>query len=95
MPLPYAQGVMVPKSIQTLFHDIDVDTFIPEQYPNYCTSRVLEWGNDDAVGWMRSIFSEDVIRCLLMIVRRLSPKSATFWALIYGIVPLQEAALEN
>lgn len=83
---------MVPKELQPLFWDT-AGAFDPVSYPDYTILRVLELGDDDAVAWLRRTFAEEEIRRVLRTERRLSPKSATFWALVYGIPEDQVAAL--
>jgi hypothetical protein len=82
---------MIPSRLQSLFWDADLDTFEPEAYPDYTIFRVLEYGDDEAVAWLRRTFSEAEICRVLCTERRLSPKSANFWALVYG-VPLDAVA---
>jgi len=41
----------------------------------------------------RETFSATEIRRVIQTERRLSPKSATFWALIYGVPEAEVAAL--
>ena len=84
---------MVPRHLQSLFQDVNLDTFVPEAYPDYSIFRVLEWGDEKAVAWMRQVFPEVEVRRVLLTERRLSPKSATFWALIYKVPPDAVAAL--
>jgi hypothetical protein len=82
---------MIPSRLQSLSWDTDLDTFKPEAYADYTIFRVLEYGDDEAVAWLRRTFSEAEIRRVLCTERRLSPKSANFWALVYG-VPLDAVA---
>lgn len=84
---------MIPSNLQGLFWDTNLDTFTPEAYPDYTIFRVLEFGDDDAVTWMRQTFSEIEIRRVLSTERRLSEKSATFWALVYSVPSHEVAAL--
>jgi hypothetical protein len=84
---------MVPKELASLFWDTGGGAFNPDEYPDYTILRILELGDDAAVAWMRETFAEDEIRRVVRTERRLSPKSATFWALIYGIPEAQVAAL--
>ncbi len=85
---------MIPSNLQTLFWDTNLDTFKPEAYPDYTIFRVLELGDEAAVTWLRQTFSEAEIRRVLMDERRLSEKSANFWALVYQ-VPTREVAALN
>lgn len=85
---------MIPSRLETLFWDTDLETFAPEKYPDYTIFRVLELGDDAAVTWLRETFPESEIRRVLRSERRLSEKSANFWALVYGI-PFREVAALN
>lgn len=86
---------MIPSYLRTLFWDTDLETFTPEAYPDYTILRVLEIGDDAAVTWLRETFPESEIRRVLRTERRLSEKSANFWALVYGIPSREVAALNN
>ncbi len=82
---------MIPSDLRTLFWDTNLDTFDPAAHPDYTILRILELGDEEAVAWMRATFPEAEIRRVLMTDRRLSRKSANFWALVYQI-PRQEIA---
>ncbi|MGH9782770.1 MAG: DUF6922 domain-containing protein [Terriglobia bacterium] len=84
---------MIPQGLTPLFWDIRLDQFDPKAYPDYTIFRVLEYGNRDAVSWLKQTFDENEIRRVLCAERRLSRKSANFWALVYGIPPEQVSAL--
>ena len=86
---------MIPRHLQTLFWDANLDTFTPEAYPDYTIFRVLELGDEAAVAWLRQTFSEEEIRRVLRAERRLSEKSANFWALVYGVPSREVAALNG
>jgi hypothetical protein len=85
---------MIPSGLQTLFWDVDLDTFAPEDFPDYTILRVLEFGDDSAVKWLRETFAESQIKSVLSTDHRLSRKSANFWAIVYGI-PISEVAVLN
>ena len=86
---------MIPSNLRALFWDTNLETFTPEAYPDYTIFRVLELGDEEAVQWLRQTFSEAEIRRVLMTERRLTPKSATFWALVYGVPSHEVAALNG
>jgi hypothetical protein len=86
---------MIPSHMQTLIWDTNLDTFIPEVYPDYTIFRVLEYGDERAITWLKEKFSEGDIRRVLCTERRLSPNSANFWALLYGVPFLEIAALNE
>ena len=85
---------MIPSHLRTLFWDTNCDSFEPEAYPDYTILRVLEYGDEPAVAWLRGTFSEAEIRRVLCAEGRLSRKSANFWALFYK-VPFHEVAALN
>jgi hypothetical protein len=78
-----------------LFWDVNLDNFNPTAYPEYTIARVLELGDENAVKWMKATFSEADVRRVIATERRLSRKSANFWALVYGIAPNDVAALRT
>jgi hypothetical protein len=86
---------MIPYYLRTLFWDVDLDTFTPEAYPEYTLLRVLEFGDDMAVTWLRQTFPESEILRVLQTERRLSEKSTNFWALVYGLPSERVAALNS
>ncbi len=85
---------MIPRDLCTLFWDIDLENFNASEYPDYTIARVLELGDLEAVAWMKQTFSEDDIVRIIRNERRLSRRSANFWALIYDI-PADEVAALN
>ena len=84
---------MIPQHLYPLFWDVNLDNFDPTAYPDYAIARVLELGDENAVKWMKETFSEADIKRVIATERRLSRKSANFWALVYGIAPNDVAAL--
>jgi hypothetical protein len=86
---------MLDRHLRSLFWDINVDDFSPESHPDYTIMRVLEYGDEPALAWLRKTFSESEIRRVLRTESRLSRKSATFWALVYGVPSGEVAALNG
>ena len=84
---------MIPQHLHPLFWDVNLDTFNPGLYPDYTIARILELGDEGAIAWMKETFSEADIRRVIATERRLSRKSANFWALVYGIASDHVAAL--
>ena len=82
---------MIPQDLRPFFWDTNPDTFSPAAYPAYTIARILEYGDQKAIAWLEATFSEAQIVEVLRTERRLSRKSANFWALIYHI-PLDEIA---
>ena len=85
---------MIPQYLHALFWDANLDNFDPYAFPTYAIGRVLEYGDKDAVEWLRQTFTEAQIVEVIQTERRLSPRSANFWALVYGLSRDQVAALK-
>ena len=86
---------MIPSHLHSLFWDVDTANFDPAAYPQYTIGRILEYGDQEAVAWLKGAFSADTIKHVVRVERRLSSRSATFWALVYDIPEGDVAALRN
>ena len=80
--------------LKRYFWDIDADHFDPRDYPSYTIARLLEYGNLEAVSWLRNNFEEETIKDVVRTSRELSPKTATFRALVYDL-PSEEITALN
>ena len=76
---------MIPDSVRPLFWDTNPDTFEPAAHPRYTIERVLEHGEDEHVAWLTRVFTTEQIRDVIRTDRRLSPRSATFWSLVFHL----------
>ena len=61
---------MVPQHLRLMFWDANLDELDPTAYPFYAIERVLEYGDEEAVGWMRRTFTEEQILDVLRTDRR-------------------------
>lgn len=86
---------MIPAHLRLFFWDINTDHFEPHSYPEYTIARILEYGDEKALAWLKETFSEDQIKNVIRTERRLSHRSANFWALFYGIPSCDVAALNQ
>ncbi len=84
---------MIPDALRPLFWDANLDSFNPLAYPAYTIARILEFGDQSAIAWLKATFSEVQIVEVLRTESRLTRKSANFWALIYHIPREEVAAL--
>ena len=85
---------MVPLSLRPFFWDTNPESFDPAAYPSYTIARILEYGDEKAVAWLKDNFPEDQIKQVIRAERRLTRRSATFWALVYQIPTDEVAALK-
>jgi len=86
--------VAIPAHLHPLFWDTRVDDFDPKAHPRYTIARVLERGEEEDVAWLARTFPESEIQDVLRTDRRLSPRSATFWALVFHVPASEVAALQ-
>ncbi len=86
---------MIPHHLHPLFWDVELWSFEPECFPEYTIGRILEYGDQAAVAWMRSVFAAPAIVAGLRGDLRLSRKSATFWSLVYALPQSEVAALKE
>lgn len=86
---------IIPTHLRLLFWDTNIDDLDPAAYPRYVIERVLEYGDEDAIAWMRSAFTRDQILEVLRTDRNLTPLSANFWAIFFGVSAADVAALRG
>lgn len=86
---------MISKHLSSLFWDTNVDNFDPTAYPRYTIERILERGEDEDVAWLLRVFTREQIQEVLRTDRRLSPRSANFWALVFNVPAPEVAALQR
>ncbi len=84
---------MIPSNLHHFFWDVNVDSFAPAAFPDYTIARILEFGDQVAIHWLMETFPREQIQRVIIEERRLSPRSANFWALAYGIPRDEVAAL--
>ena len=77
--------LVIPEHLFPLFWDIDCKRFEPNRFPDYTILRILEYGDVRDVKWLEETFAADQIASVICSERRLTPRSARFWSLVYGI----------
>ena len=86
---------MILPHARPLFWDVNLETFDPTAHPLYTIERVLEHGDEDDVGWLVGVFTKEQIHDVLRTDRRLSRRSANFWALVFDLPTREVAALHS
>jgi hypothetical protein len=76
---------MIPRYLIPYFWDVEAGKFDPHHHPEYTIERILELGDSKAAAWLQEQFSEEQIKQVIRTNRRLTRKSANYWALIYQI----------
>lgn len=74
----------IPPFLKKYFWDTDVRKLSLKKHSTYIIERVLEWGNLDAVKWLRDMYPERMIISVLGSSRRISDRSWNFWKLIFS-----------
>ena len=74
-----------PVFLKQYFWDIDFDKLDLKTHYQDILVRILEYGDEKAIDWMKRNFTKDDVANVLFHLRGVSPKSANFWALIFGI----------
>lgn len=74
-----------PKFLKKYFWDVDFAELNVKTHPQYVLERILEYGDEKAVAWMKKNFTRDEVADILFHFRGLSPKSANYWVVIFGI----------
>ena len=75
----------LPGFLKKYFWDTDFTRIDPERSRIYIIRRIMEYGDQKAVAWMRKNYPKAEMRDVLLRFRGLSRKSARFWGLILDI----------
>ena len=75
----------LPRSAYCYFWDIDPAQLDVSAYPRYVIERLLEYGDFPELRWLFGRFSRQEIVDVLKRSRRLSLRSATFWAQVLDV----------
>ncbi|MFA4888831.1 MAG: hypothetical protein WC628_04570 [Candidatus Omnitrophota bacterium] len=75
----------LPSCLKKYFWDVEFEKVDLRAYPRDVLTRLLEYGDEKAINWMKENFTKEQIADVLFHFRIVSPKSANFWALIFGI----------
>ena len=75
----------LPKQFYRYFWDTKPEFIDVESKPDYVIARLMDYGHTSAIAWMRSEYSDDVVRKTLMNRRGISRQSAYFWSKILNL----------
>ena len=73
---------MIQNELKKYFWDVDFDKIDIQKNKRFVLERILEFGDETAVDWMRRSFSNKEILKALKDNKRISQKSLNFWNLI-------------
>lgn len=89
----------LPQFLEKYFWDVEFKELNMKRSARFILKRILEYGDEKAIAWMRKNFTEKDVEDILINLR-ISPKSANFWATIFDIdkrkvLSLQKSYLER
>ena len=72
----------LPDFLKKYFWDTEFEKIILEDRRVYVLKRILEYGDEKAVAWMRRTYTASEIKIALSNFRGYSQKSANYWSLL-------------
>jgi len=76
---------LIPKFLKKYFWDVDFSKLDKKNYSQFIIERILEYGDERAIKWMRENFKLNQIKNVLQQSKNLSRKSANFWRFIFNL----------
>lgn len=84
----------LPPAVRAVLWDVDPRD-VSEAHAAFLIERLLEWGDAEACRWMLATFPRQEVERVLRTSRRLSRKSARFWATYLGVPPEEVRSLRE
>jgi len=89
----------LPGFLEKYFWDVEFKKIDAQTHSQYVLARLLEYGDEKTISWMKRNFSKYQVEDVLFHYRSVSPQSANFWAVIFninkkGVLCLQKPYLE-
>lgn len=75
----------LPAFLKKYFWDVEFGKIDTKEHPYDLLTRLLEYGDEKAIDWMKKNFTKQQVEDVLLHYRGVSPQSANFWALIFNI----------
>jgi hypothetical protein len=85
------EGETLPGFLAPYFWEVDFSQLRLRGRERYIIERLLEYGDDRAIRWLKTTFSPQAIGRVVRESRCLSPNTANLWALVLNI-PKEEIA---
>lgn len=75
----------LPKFLRKYFWDVEFQKLDKNFHPRFIIERILEYGDERSVNWMRKNFKLKQIKNVVLNSKNLSSKSANFWCFSFDI----------
>ncbi|MEO0005766.1 MAG: hypothetical protein ABIK47_00430 [candidate division WOR-3 bacterium] len=76
---------IIPDYITRLFWDVKKDRVDINHHARYIIRRVLDFGDEQAVKWLRQTYPDALIKDVVMAQKGLSRKTRAFWMHYYQL----------
>lgn len=83
-----------PEFLKRYFWDVNFFKLDQVKNKNFIIERLLEMGDEKSARWMKGFYSREDIKTIVKSSKKLSFKSANYWALIFDI-PKEEILCLN
>lgn len=83
--MPNSLDDSLPSFLRPFFWDIEFDQLRIPGRESYVIERLLEFGDDQAIRWLRTTFPAELIAGVVKTSRRISPNTANLWHLVLDI----------
>lgn len=75
----------IPGFIASYLWDVKTDDLVPQKHADFIIERVLEYGDEKSLIWLKKKFSREKIISILTKSKRISPKTGNFYAIYYNL----------
>jgi hypothetical protein len=75
----------LPSFLSRFFWEVDFDNIRLPSRETYVIERLLEYGDDDAIRWVKKTFTPKAIATVVRKSSVISRRTANLWALVFGI----------
>ena len=72
------------EDLKIYFWDIDFEELSIEKYPKFIIERILNFGKEEEIEWLRSKVDEEFFKNVAMTSRRLDRKTSNYWVKHFG-----------
>jgi hypothetical protein len=78
-------SAVIPTAVSRLFWDVERDSVDVERHRDWIIGRVLDWGNVDALVWLRRTYGDEALKRVATRGRGLARKTCVFWRTYFGL----------
>lgn len=77
--------IKIPNFVKEYLWDVKVNDLDTKKHATFIIERVLEYGDEEAFGWLSKNFKKEKIKEILKKSKRISPKTGAFYALVFDM----------